>query len=130
MSTKTKTVSDSTLHKLWRKAVLAWWGYRDPISGLCDPTGGIFQCHHIVYRRHFLLRWDYRNGIPLTDESHRYAHTGAGRARVREMVFTDYLDEMERWDKKSWLLKEGITEGEFRLQKMAELRRIIEESDI
>jgi hypothetical protein len=127
MSAKTKTVSDSTLSKLWRKAVLAYWGYRDPISGLCDPTGGILQCHHVVYRRHFLLRWDYRNGIPLTVESHRYAHTGMGRARVRELVDYQYLDEMEQWDKKTWLATQSMTEGEFRLEKMAELKEVIEE---
>lgn len=127
MSTKTKTVSDSTLSKLWRKAVLAYWGYRDPISGLCDPSGEILQCHHIVRRRRFVLRWDYRNGIPLTAESHAYAHTGAGGERVRELVNTKYLDEMEGWDKKSYFATHGITEGEFRLEKMAELRAVIEE---
>ena len=127
MSTKTKTVSDSTLSKLWRRAVLARWGYRDPISGVCDPTGDSLQCHHIVYRRHFLLRWDYRNGIPLTNASHRFAHTGEGRDRVRKLSDFAYLDWMERWDKKTYFVTHCMTEGEFRLEKKAELQAIIEE---
>lgn len=127
MSTKTKTVSDSVLSKLWRKAVLAYWGYHDPLIGHYDPTGESLQCHHIVYRRHFLLRWDYRNGIPLTHESHRFAHTGAGRDRVRMVTDSAYLDEMEGWDKKAWFAKHGITEGEFRLDLKVQLQKIIEE---
>lgn len=127
MSTSAKSVSDSTLYRLWRRAVLAYWGYRDPISGVYDPSGERFQCHHYVRRRRYLLRWDHRNGIPLTPESHRFAHTGAGEARVRALLDSEYLDDMERWDKKEWLATQSMTDAEFRREKRAELQAVIDE---
>lgn len=125
-----KSVSDSTLMKLWRQAVLIEWGYCDPLSGHCDPSGESLQCHHIVGRRHFLLRWDVENGVPLTVESHILAHKGEGRARLRAMVKADYLDSMERYTAKQWLHEHGMTENEFRLQKRDELQAIIREGGI
>ena len=111
--------------KAWRLAVLAKWHYTDPISGHHDPTGETLQCHHIVGRRHLLLRWDYRNGIPLTVESHMYAHTGAGQAHIRSLVDADYLDEMERWTARDYFTDQGINDNEFRLSKHAELEEAI-----
>jgi len=125
MPKKRRAVSDSRLMALWRRAVLAYWRYTDPISGKYDPTGEVLQCHHIVPRRHFLLRWDYRNGVPLTVESHQLAHTGKGRALLREVADTEYLDELEGWTKKDFLALIGATEDEFRLNKKAELEEVI-----
>jgi len=123
-----KSVSDSRLMKAWRLAVLAHWNYTDPISGRYDPSGESLQCHHIVGRRHLLLRWDYRNGIPLTIESHQYAHTGAGNAEVRELVDADYLDSMERYTARDYFTEHGINDNEWRLLKLEELKGVTGES--
>jgi hypothetical protein len=125
LSTQRKSVSDSKLNRLWRQAVLIKWRYTDPISGHRDPTGETLQCHHIIYRRHFVLRWDWRNGVPLTVESHQYVHTGAGAARLRELVNTEYLDIMEHYLKTDWLQLIAKTENEFRLELRDTLEEII-----
>lgn len=123
---KRKSVSDGYLNQLWRKAVLIEWNYTDPISGHRDPTGESLQCHHIVYRRHFLLRWDYKNGIPLTVESHHFAHTAEGRRQIDELVDTAYLYYMERQHKKEYLMDCGMSENEFRLSMKRDLLERIE----
>jgi hypothetical protein len=120
-----KAVSDSRLMQLWRQAVLMHWHYTDPLSWYRDPTGESLQCHHYIRRKHFLLRWDYRNGVPLTAQSHEYAHTKGGDAELKELLDTDYLHAMERWTKKQYLLEHGLSENEFRLRVKQELEQII-----
>ena len=127
MPKKKHSVSDSRLMGLWRKAVLAYWNYTDPISGVCSPSGEGLQCHHIVRRRHYVLRWDYRNGIPLTVESHSLAHTGAGGARIRGLVDCEYLDRMEGVLKKDWLDTIEMSEDTWRLDVRDTLLQVIEE---
>lgn len=124
---KKKAVSDSRLMSLWRKAVLAKWNYTDPLSGHCDPSGESLQCHHVVKRRHFLTRWDPENGVPLTVESHQLAHTGAGAARLRELVKAEYLDAMEGTLKKDYLQEMGISEDDFRRSMRDKLLAVIDE---
>lgn len=125
---KRKSVSDSRLMSLWRKAVLKHWNYTDPLSGHRDPSGESLQCHHIVGRRRFLTRFDYRNGIPLTVESHQTAHTGHGAAQVRKVIGEDtceYLDDLERTTAKDYFVANGTNEDEYRLKMKAELEEII-----
>jgi hypothetical protein len=127
---RTTGVGDSLLNKLWRKAVLASWNYRDPISGRVDPSGESLQCHHIVYRRHYLLRWDVRNGVPLTAESHYAVHHDIGaRRRLEELVNLAYLEDMGRWTKKDYLLKYGMSDAEFRALKKRELEMVIRSNE-
>ena len=123
---KRKSVSDSRLMRLWREAVLVHWNYTDPIAKVYDPSGERLQCHHIIPRRHYLTRWDYLNGIPLTPESHAFAHTGSGAAKVRELVDAEYLDERERMLKKDWLRDNEMTDDEFRLMMLEGLQDIVE----
>lgn len=128
MAKKKKSVSDSRLMSLWRQAVLKHWNYTDPLSGHCDPSGESLQCHHLVKRRHLLLRWDYRNGVPLTVESHMRAHTMGGASELLKHVgiqTQEYLEEMERHTAKAWFAEKGITDAEFRLAKKAELEGVI-----
>lgn len=121
-------VSDTTLNKLWRQAVLAMWQYRDPISGVYDPSGESLQCHHIVYRRHYLLRWDVRNGVPLTAESHYKVHHDIGvRRALEEKVNLAYLEDMGKWTKKDYLLHHRLSDAEFRQLKKWELVQTIGE---
>lgn len=111
---RTAGVSDSTLNKLWRQAMLVYWNYRDPVSGHYDPTGETLQCHHIVYRRHYLLRWDVRNGVPLTAESHYAVHHDIGARRaLEEKVNLAYLEDMGRKTKKDFLMEKGLSDAEF-----------------
>lgn len=125
---KKKSVSDSKLMGLWRQAVLAHWNYTDPLSGTYDPTGESLQCHHLVKRRHLLLRWDYRNGVPLTVESHQRAHTLGGSNELLKhigMQTQEYLEHMERYTAKEWFQEKGITDNEFREMKRDELQAVV-----
>ena len=121
-----KAPSDSTLNNLWRQAVLHAWGV-DPISGCGDWDK--LQCHHFVRRKHYVTRWDWRNGIPLTAESHRFAHTGAGdrllASILHQVGFLAYLEDLERTMKKDYLLLNGMSDADFRLQKKQELGTVI-----
>jgi len=126
MRKKKHSVSDSTLMRLWRQAVLAYWNYTDPLSGDYDPTGETLQCHHIVKRKHFVLRWDYRNGVPLTIESHQRAHTASGHAELWDKVDSEYLERFEGYLKKDYLQSLGINDDEFRLLMKDELKAVIE----
>ena len=121
-----KSVADSTLNALWRKAALAAWGYRDPLSNHCDPTGETLQCHHIIKRRNFVTRWDWKNGVPLTVESHQWAHTGAGHAKLWSLLDSEYLEEMEKWLKPDYLRHIGLSENEFRIQLRDRLKAVID----
>lgn len=121
-----KGPSDSLLNKMWRQAVLTYWNYTDPVAQHYDPTGESLQCHHIVFRRHYLLRWDVQNGVPLTTESHRAAHQYIDvRRKIEDLVNMDYLTEMSRWTKKDYLLRHNMSDAEFRQEKKRELELII-----
>jgi hypothetical protein len=122
-----KGCSDTTLMSLWRKAVLVHWNYTDPISGHYDPSGESLQCHHIVGRRHWLLRYDWKNGIPLTVESHAFAHTGEGRDLVRSLVDTAYLNIRERQRKHDYLMVHAMTEADILSDMRASLVEKIQE---
>ena len=127
MSKRKKSVSDSTLHRLWRRAVLAYWNYTDPIDGTYGAEN--LECHHIVKRKHFVTRWDWRNGLPLSAKSHRWVHehTVAANKILPELIDTTYLEEMERYIKPDFLAAHGWTEDEFRLHVKGELLKVIEE---
>jgi hypothetical protein len=106
--------------------VLVYWNYRDPVSGYYDPTGESLQCHHIVYRRHYLLRWDVRNGVPLTAGSHYAGHHDIGARRaLEEKVNLAYLEDMGRKTKKDFLMEKGLSDAEFRQLKKWELMQTI-----
>jgi hypothetical protein len=111
---------------LWRKAVLAYWQHRDPISGTVGDEN--LECHHIVSRRKYVLRWDYRNAIPATHETHRWIHQNpvAAHNRLIELVDFDHLEEMERWTKPDFLFAHGWSDDEFRLHLKGDLEKIIE----
>ena len=123
-----KSVSDRYLMHLWRQAVLAHWGYRDPIAGVRDPTGYSLECHHIVKRRGYILRWDYKNGIPLTAETHRFIHNHPAKANrlLYEYVDYEYLAEWEGVRKNDYLLRNSMTDNEFRLKMKGYLKNVID----
>jgi hypothetical protein len=127
-----KKVSDSTLNKLWRQAVLAYWRYTDPVSHTVDTSGDSLQCHHIIPRRRYVTRWDYRNGLPLTAKSHKWMHEQPLEAAEwisANVPDYEYLVKMGGRLKKEYLLSLGLTDAEFRQQIRDELKRIIEEAD-
>jgi Formylmethanofuran dehydrogenase subunit B len=123
---ESKRISNDRLERLFRQAVLAYWGC-DPFDGTSDPEQ--LQAHHVVPRRHWRLRWDYRNGIALSIASHNRAHSDiAFRRQIEELVDFDYLADMQRWTRKDWLFTHGISDDDFRAIMADELRMVIEQA--
>ena len=132
MGKKKHAISDSRLMNLWRKAVLINWNYTDPLYPYLhngaqwrDTSGESLQCHHYVGRRKLLTRWSYKNGVPLTVESHQFAHTGRGNEILRSLMDVEWLDAMERITAKDYFAHKGMTDDEYRVLMMAELKGII-----
>lgn len=119
--------SEGRLQSLWRRAVLRVWLY-DPFTGEGDHDR--LQCHHIIFRRYWFTRHDWRNGIPLTAESHARAH-GLGGDILIYSVLTDahreYLEAANRIRKADYLASHGMSEAEFLAHRRDELERVIEE---
>lgn len=123
-----KLFSDSYMQKLWRQAVLSLFDNRCFFCGK-----GIHQveieCHHIVKRKNWLLRNDYRNGLPVCKYGcHQNAETPWGRHKIDEYLqekdYLKYLQERSG-NAKDFLFKLGMTKQEYQAKMIKELKRII-----
>lgn len=124
--TKPRGLSDGRLQKLWRLAVIATWR-ADPLSG--ERQEELLQCHHLVYRRYWITRHDWRNGVPLSPESHRRVHGIEGNSVILDLLTPEhrlYLVTLQRWTKKDYLLYSGMGEDDFLQMRRRELERVIE----
>ena len=124
-----KTVSDSRLNTLWSHAVIAKYG-RCPISGMVEDL----QAHHIIPKgrqRRFALRWDIRNGVPLSVTVHRALHDGDLEVTADLIDYVSHRGDIEYLQDLKNMLKfdllKDISEDEFRTAKKAELTKIIQE---
>lgn len=124
-----KSVSDSTLNRLWSKAVIAKYK-RCPVSGDIDDL----QAHHIVHKgrqNRFAIRWDIRNGVPLSPGVHRALHDSDIKVQkqileyVEERGDIDYLIGLKHMLKHDFLAQLGMTENEYRIYVKNELTEII-----
>ena len=128
------SVSDSCLMDWWRKCVRAIFNntcaFYDPQSE-CD---NILECHHIVKRRVWITRWDWRNGILVCQQHHGFADSKRGELQVVSKIGTDqyeYIIDRERILKKDWLFEHAMTDNEFRIKMLEELKlKYIEEIEI
>lgn len=123
---KIKGCGDSNMIFLWRKAVLKKNGHR---CFLCGKDYGL-DCHHIVKSRNKILRYDYRNGVPVCNFGcHQKLDSIAGRKMLEEFRPFDiiHVTEFEKMTFKDYLLSKGMTEREFLEEKKKELNRIIGE---
>jgi len=83
--------------------------------------------HHIVGRRHALLRYDVRNGLPLCAACHRIAETLDGVDEIRAVIGDEewgYLKERQRVLKKDWLVETGQSEADWRRGVKTALERL------
>jgi hypothetical protein len=111
-----KGLSDSNLLILWRKAVLRYHQNRCVICG----ENGMLECHHIVHRMRKILRWDYRNGVPV---HHGDCHETANRMGTGVVSYEmgSYLLEQARLTFKQFLLDNNLSESEWRVAVKADL---------
>jgi len=117
-------ISTANLNYLWRCAVRTRWRGR---CAMCQ-AGEPLECHHIIHRKDYLLKWDEDNGILLCRTCHKHADTIAGRELVKELIGVakwEYLKSMERVTKKQWFVNHGMSEDEFRMERKAMLNEVI-----
>ena len=120
--------SDSTLNKKWRQAVLSWYG-----EGCIICQKQPVECHHIIKRRNKLLRWDYRNGVPLCKEHHEQSDSIYIRRLIEDKIgedFCQYLDEMRMIGYKQYILDYCINDKEFKQEKYEEMQEVINADNI
>jgi hypothetical protein len=120
-----KGMSESRMARLWREAVLTVWPY-DPFDGTGDPSR--LQCHHIIYRRYYVTRWDWRNGMALSMANHQRVHGIEGNGLVIQHLqphHREYLMTMNHVSKKEYLYAVGMSEAEFLEMRRNELEHVI-----
>ena len=120
-----KSYSDSYMLNLWRKAVKTYDGDQCIFDGQ-TPV----ECHHIVKRRHFVTRYDHKNGIPLCSNCHYLADTILMKKMILNYIGEkryNYLIDREMISKKEFLLEHALTEFEFKKSQVEELKKIIDE---
>jgi hypothetical protein len=120
----TKGLSDSNLNQMWRKAVLKKFGNK---CFFCSASADsqVVECHHVVKRKTFLLRYDWRNGIPACKwlhsgnkhfkmSCHAFAETPQGKHLINAHIapFREYLTDRSG-QSKQWLLEHGMTKTDF-----------------
>ena len=117
-----KGVSDSTLHRLWRKKV------KSKYNGcvICGQQNlDECECHHIVHRVVKITRWDHRNGVPVCApltgrECHKKADMLEGRDKIRKLLGPDYSAikqlEIQYARHRDYLIEHSLSENEWRKQ--------------
>lgn len=135
-----KPLSDRYLMILWRKAVLKANGNKCFFCG--NPTIDELEAHHIIRRREcWLLRWDWRNGIPVCKirkpfiayewkgTCHEYAKSKCGEDNIRQWFpHWGYLCDRENIKYKDYLVQNGMTTAEFREMVAKELKEKINDN--
>ena len=117
-------LSDATLLTLWRARVQERWGHR---CAFCGDQKAPLEAHHIVPRKHRLLRFDVRNGLLLCKKCHRDAPTLKGQVQLmmrlaeREEGDYEYLVEWEGVRYADELAQQGKDDVQWRQQEKAEL---------
>jgi hypothetical protein len=110
-------LSDSNLLKMRREVVNKLFGNCCFFCGL--PKGQVeIEDHHIVKRKMFLLRYDWRNGIPVCKFGcHQNAENPWGKHKIDEYLVKNdlllYLQERSG-NCKNFLIKIGMTKTDYK----------------
>lgn len=136
MKTKKPTIrgiSESNLLKLRRQVVLA--NFNDCCFFCGQHKNSVpLEDHHLVKRRTLLLKYDWRNGIPVCKYvCHSYAETPTGKAKIADYLraadLLNYLQERSG-QAKQWFTDHGLTKNDFLSQMLDDLKRRREEQKI
>jgi len=129
---KFRGLSEGNLNRLWRKVVLEIFGGKCFFCG-AHHTEQEIECHHTVKRKNFLLRYNWRNGIPsckwvhgknghLKMSCHQFAETPEGKhiIDVYQARFRDYLTARSGVAKQ-WFVEHGITKRDYLIEMYNDL---------
>ena len=117
-------MSDTYCLKMRRQAVILYYGGH---CFFCNETQGLTD-HHIILRDNLVLRWDWRNGIPVCFHHHEYIQK-AGQKPVFEsghFEFEQYLKERQKHSIHNICVQSGITQEEFMRDRIYDCLDVIE----
>jgi len=117
---KERGLSDSNLLKLRRKVVYSRFNNKCFFCGKSKEL----EDHHIVKRKNFLLRYDWRNSILLCKYiCHQYAETPEGKHKIDKFIepYRNYL-QARSVSCKQYFVERGITRKDFLKTVYAELQ--------
>lgn len=124
-----KGVSDSTLQRYWRKAVLLNHHNTCIICGKKKEDSDL-ECHHIIYKsQNRPLRHDPKNGVPTCKYGcHKKAHTSIGKKIITDYLgaaHTNYLYKRENWFVKDLRKAMSFSQHEHEKWELARLKEVI-----
>ena len=80
------------------------------------------EIHHIIRRDNLLLRWDYKNLLPLCRKCHSDIHSkGKWHHGLDLSPYSQYLEERKYKLLSDFLLENDLSESDFLSQKEQEL---------
>lgn len=80
------------------------------------------EIHHIIRRDNLLLRWDYKNLLPLCRKCHSDIHSkGKWNHGLELSPFKEYLEERRYKILSEYLLENNLSEEDFLKEKELEL---------
>jgi len=127
------------LETWFRKTVLGMWGNKCVFT--FNSNIAELEVHHIIPRNRRILKYDWRNGIPLSVSTnprylikgmtaHQYAGTLQGENKIRLLIggiIWDYLCHQELINYKDFLVQRGLTDNEFRKNELEILKKKFKE---
>jgi hypothetical protein len=114
-------MTDKYLRQLFAKAVKK----NNPYCARCGCNSGL-EAHHIVHVRYKVLRYDWKNGMTLCKECHKWAETLQGRDFIRDNhPHYTYIKNIQVMYKTftEYCTVNNITEKEFMNEKLQELKK-------
>ncbi len=117
-------MTDATMQKWWRKAVLACHGNTCVVCGLRRGHGEL-ECHHIIKRRYLAARNDFRNGVPVCPGAcHQFADKNE-KYLLENSEFKEILLSLKRYTShKELLFFREITREEWDKETLETLKRV------
>ena len=122
-----KKVTDRTMQRWWRRAVLIKNYHRCAICGGVRPPTAL-EAHHLVRRRYRALRHDWRNGVPVCVGD---CHAEADRNSAHLIQVSPHREHINRISRfrgvKEYLREAKMSLREFDAACLKELKEIVNE---
>jgi hypothetical protein len=104
MTKKKHFVTDRTLQRYWRLAILKKYHSTCVICGIMRQDSEL-QCHHIIRRNHRVTRHDVMNGVPVcTGDCHLTAHKKIGQRIIDERLGASHMEYL--YEKENVMVKD------------------------
>ena len=120
-------VTDRTMQRWWRRAVLVKNFHRCAVCGQVKPSESL-ECHHLIRRRYRVTRHDWRNGVPVcAGECHSIADRTSAEL-IAQSRHRDYLVARKQIGTiKKYLSSQKMSLQQFDAATLEKLKEIVNE---